>query len=168
MPSQKSPTSYLASSRTGDFDFGSAYLIDFQDEGATASPVEGLELIESIPDSALISQEAFNEWVATVPQFRGLVSCGIEITTALVTNAFAIAKIAKIKSAIKAAGGAKKFAEKAISAFKEAKKNGKPNKEALSIAANEAAKVGGKEAVVAVLDFFSVNSVLKDCFGVDL
>lgn len=131
---------------------------------------QGLEFISSIPDSALTSQAAYEAWLKenAPAQERGPVSCGIAITAAVASNVFAVTKILKVKAAIKAAGGAKKFATKAIDAYNKAKDDGKTTSQAISAAAREGAGAGGEDVVNAILDIFSVNAVLKDCFGVDL
>lgn len=129
-----------------------------------------MEYIESIPDKALISQESFDQWKQENPlvNTRGAVSCGVAITTAVVSNIFVASKVLKIKAAIKAAGGAKKFAELVIMGFKVAKAEGKSNSAAIEFAAQEAAKVGGKDALGAILEVLSVAAVATECFGVDL
>lgn len=131
---------------------------------------EGAEFIESIPDSALESQEAFDQWKHENPVVtpRGPVGCGIAITTAVVSNIFVASKVLKIKAAIKAAGGAKKFAELVIDGFKVAKAEGKTNPQAIEWAAKEAAEVGGKDALGAILEVLLVSAVATECFGVDL
>ncbi|GAA1483654.1 MULTISPECIES: hypothetical protein [Micrococcales] len=131
---------------------------------------EGIDYIESIPDSALVSQEAFDSWKQENPVVspRGAVGCGIAITTAFVSNALVVSKVLKIKAAIKAAGGAKKFADLLITGFKVAKAEGKSNSAAIKFAAQEAAAIGGSEALTAILEVLSVAGVAEKCFGVDL
>lgn len=131
---------------------------------------EGAEYVESIPDSALESQEAFEGWKKANPVVspRGAVGCGLAITTAVASNIFVVSKMLKIKAAIKAAGGAKKFAALLITGFKVAKAEGKSNSAALEFAAQEAAKVGGKDALGAILELVSVAGVATECFGIDL
>lgn len=131
--------------------------------------VKGLETIEKIPDKALASQAAFEEWQAAQGiQTYGAAGCALSITGAVVSNVFLAAKVLKIKAAIKAAGGAKKFAEKAIEAYQDAKKAGKSTSAAIKEAARKAASAGGEDALAAVLDLLSVRGVAEDCFGADL
>lgn len=131
---------------------------------------EGMDYIESIPDSALVSQEAFDAWKQEnlVVSPRGAVGCGIAITTAVVSNILVVSKVLKIKAAIKAAGGAKEFADLLITGFKVAKAEGKSNSAAIKFAAKEAAAVGGSETLTAILEVLSVAGVAEQCFGVDL
>lgn len=127
------------------------------------------DAIESIPEEALTSQQAFEEWQSRQIAPRGPIGCGIAVTVAIASNAFAVAKIAKIRSAIKAAGGAQKFATKAIDSFNYAKNTlGKSNSEAISYASRKAASAGGEDLVNALVDFLSLSAVAEDCFGVDL
>lgn len=95
-------------------------------------------------------------------------SCGVAITTAVVSNVFVASKVLKIKAAVKAAGGAKKFADLVITGFKPAKAEGKSSSAALEFAAQVAAEVGDKDALGASLDVLSVAGVATECFGVDL
>lgn len=131
---------------------------------------EAAEYIESIPDSALESDEAYEKWKKDHPVLipRGPVACAAAATIALGSTLFVGAKVLKIKSAIKAAGGAKKFADLLITGFKVAKAEGKSNSAALEFAAKEAAQTGGKDVVVAILDLISVKDVATDCFGIKL
>lgn len=131
---------------------------------------EGMDCIESIPESALESQQAFDAWKQGNPVItpRGPVGCGIAITTAIVSNIFVVSKVLKIRAAIKAAGGAKKFADLLITGFKVAKAEGKSNSAAINFAAREAAAATGNEALGAILEVLSVAAVAEECFGVDL
>ncbi len=135
-----------------------------------AGLLEAAKRIDSIPDSALKSDEAYERWkkenLAIAP--RGGIGCGLAITTGLASTAFVAAKVFKIKAAIKAAGGAKKFVDLLITGFKVAKAEGKSNAAALEFAAQEAAQSGGKEVAVAILDLISLKDVLSECFGVEL
>lgn len=129
----------------------------------------GLETIENIPDEALKSQAAFEKWQAEQGfQAHGAAGCALSITGAVVSNVFLAAKVLKIKAAIKAAGGAKKFAAKAIDAYKEAKAAGKSTNAAIKDAARNAASAGGEDALAAVLDLLSIRGVAEDCFGAEL
>lgn len=96
---------------------------------------------------------------------EGAATCAGAIVVALISNGLAIGKILKIKAAIKAAGGAKKFATKVIKQFKKYKEKGDSNKEAIKKAIDDAAEGAGSDTVKALLEFFSINAVLSACFG---
>lgn len=131
---------------------------------------EGIGYIESIPESALVSQQAYDDWKRRNPVItpRGAVGCGIAVTTAVVSNVFVVSKVLKIRAAIKAAGSARKFADLLITGFKVAKAEGKSNQAAIEFAAKEAAAVTGGEGLAAILELLSVAAVAEECFGVDL
>lgn len=136
---------------------------------------EGMEYIESIPDDALQDQASFDAWKGNAMEGRdlqatsaGAVGCGIAITVAVASNVFVVSKVLKIRAAIKAAGGAKKFADLVITGYKVGRAEGKSAGQAIEFAAQEAAKVGGKDALGAILDVLSVSAVATECFGVDL
>lgn len=131
---------------------------------------EGMAYIESIPDYALESQEAFDRWKQdnSVVTPMGAVGCGLAITTAVASNLLVVSKVLKIKAAIKAVGGAKKFADLVITGFKVAKAEGKSNSAAIQFAAKEAAEVGGSDALAAILEVLSVAGVAEQCFGIKL
>lgn len=145
--------------------------VAFADEPVNEAELESaFSYIEDIPDHALTSQEAFDTWQAEQPaQAAGAAGCALSITVFIASNAFAVAKIAKIKAAIKAAGGAKKFASKAIDAYKYAKNTKKMSRgDAIAYAAREAASAGGEDVVNALVDLLSARGVAEDCFGADL
>lgn len=131
---------------------------------------DGAEYIESIPDAALESEQAFDAWKKENPVVvpRGAVGCGVAVTTAVVSNVFVASKVLKIRAAIKAAGSAKKFADLLITGFKVAKAEGKSNQAAMEFAAKEASAVTGGEGLAAILELLSVAAVAEKCFGVDL
>lgn len=131
---------------------------------------DGMTYIESIPGTALESQAAFDAWKRENPVITpaGPVGCGIAITTAIVSNIFVVSKVLKIRAALKAAGGARKFADLLTSGFKVAKAEGKSNSAAIQFAAREAAAATGNEALGAILEVLSFAAVAEECFGVDL
>ncbi|MCS4490330.1 hypothetical protein [Corynebacterium sp. ES2775-CONJ] len=80
-------------------------------------------LIESILDSALKDEESFEQWKSGKLQFVGqprasVGACAWGIIKALVANVFVFSKVAKLKTVINAAGGARAAAKTAINAYK--------------------------------------------------
>ncbi|WP_224388905.1 hypothetical protein [Pseudonocardia sp. ICBG1293] len=128
---------------------------------------EGLRIIESIPDSALVSDAAWDQWKKThlsAPDRANVWACSSAIAIAIVSNGFAPAKILKLKTAIKAAGGVKKVAQLGVDAFKAARARGESV--GAAVAATQAAivKNGGGVAQGVLLEFFSLNAVVSGCF----
>lgn len=140
-----------------------------QKTASTAEELEdGLRFIESIPDEALKNDAAWERWRGRHPVPRDRVNalaCGSAIAVAIASNAFAPAKILKIKTAIKAAGGAKRVAGLAVDAFKKARVEGKPAAAAIAAAQDAVVKNGGGAAQGVLLEFFSLSSVMTSCFA---
>lgn len=141
-------------------------------EEATRQELEvGLGALEKMPESVIKKgPEAMSRWLqengfqAQVAA-AGVVTCAGAIVVALVSNGLGFLKILKIRAALKAAGGAKKFASTVIKAYKKFKRAGKSSRDAVRAAVAEAGGKGGGEAVKALLEFFSINAVLSACFG---
>lgn len=126
-------------------------------------------VIESIPDEALQSEEAFNSWKEaqlsnSAITYASVFSCAAGITVAIVTNAFVAAKIVKLKSIITAAGGVSAAASKTMKAYKKARAAGKSISAALAEASNAVAVNGGAAARDLLLDLFSIEGVINGCF----
>lgn len=93
--------------------------------------IRAMQFIESIPDEVLLSgdQEALLDWYDDLPSTRvNWIACGAAVGYAIVTN-FTPAKILKVKSALKALGGAVPFAKTAWNIYKKAR-NAKLSKSA--------------------------------------
>lgn len=137
---------------------------------------QGLEqaasLIEAIPDSALKSQEAFDTWKAgkrSSIRPQSAAKCALSVAAAVLSNGLAVAKVLKIKAAIKTAGGATKFAKAVTAPYKAARAAGLSKTAAIKAAAKAVASgSGGSAAVDALLEFFSIRAVANDCFGADI
>lgn len=86
------------------------------------------------------------------------------LVTAAVSNTFIAAKIVKLKSIIKAAGGVSAAASKAMKAYKKARAAGKSISAALVAASNAVAVNGGAAARNLLLDLFSIEGVINGCF----
>lgn len=131
------------------------------------------QAIESIPDEVIEQgEEATTQWLQKNTdlvlqdgeiQIQGVVGCVSAVGTAILTNVIPWAKLAKVKDAIKAAGGATTFVKTLIPAYKEArKKNSKA--QSVKIAVNKAGAKAGPEVRRALLDFFNVGNVYSSCF----
>ncbi len=90
--------------------------------------------------------------------------CGVSILGAIVGNAFTVSKILKIRSAIRAAGSATKFAKLLISAYKQARAAGYSRATAIRWAGLEAAAGLGAEAQSAILSLLGISGVVNNCF----
>lgn len=129
------------------------------------------EAIESIPDSVLKNEQLFEQWKSThlkmVSQPRASIGeCAWGITKTIAANIFVFSKVAKLKTIIKAAGGAKAIAQTAIKAYKVARNEKKLSRSQAIAAASEAVAVnGGEQALSLLLEFFSVDGVVTGCFS---
>jgi hypothetical protein len=94
----------------------------------------------------------------------GAVGCASAIGTAIITNVIPFAKIAKVKTAIKAAGGATTFAKTLISTYKSARSAGATKGAAVKKGVQEAGKASAPEVQRALLEFFNVGNVYSACF----
>lgn len=84
---------------------------------------------------------------------------------AIVTNVFVAVKIVKLKSIIKAAGGVSAVASKVMKAYQKARAAGKSISAALVEASNAVAVNGGEAARDLLLDLFSIEGVISECFS---
>lgn len=81
--------------------------------------------MENIPDSVLAKgDKATNDYIqkenSNLMTFEhGAVGCASAIGLAITSNVFSAAKIVKVKDVLKAAGGAKTFAQKLVPAYKK-------------------------------------------------
>jgi len=94
----------------------------------------------------------------------GIVGCVSAVGLAIVTNLIPITKIAKIKAAIKAAGGTTTFVKALIPAYKAARAAKKTKIQSIKAAINKAAKKASPEAKRALLDLFNLGNVYSSCF----
>lgn len=132
---------------------------------------EALLFIELIPDYALESEAAFNNWLETEvePFLSGqsrvnVGACSWAITKAVVANAFVFTKITKLRQIIRAAGGAGAVARKASDAYNKARQQGKSHAAAIRAASDAVAVHGGPEAQALLLELFSIDAVINNCF----
>lgn len=156
------------------------------EEAATVDPdlVAALSFIESIPEEVTSgSQEEYDAWIReNLPdelqtadgsgavsvngaiQVRSVnwVACGSAVGTAIVIN-LTPAKAVKIRSLIKAGGGAVTFARTFKSAYDSARATGLTRSSAMNAAANRAASAAGPETRTALLEFFAISSVAAAC-----
>ncbi|MCY9516764.1 hypothetical protein [Paenibacillus apiarius] len=86
------------------------------------------------------------------------------VVVALASLVYAPAKLAKIKDAMKAAGGTVKFVNKVLETYKVAKGMGLSTMEAIKMGVQDAAKTAGKEVIEAVIGFFGVGAIYSACF----
>lgn len=131
-----------------------------------------LNAIENIPDEIIASgSDSINKYFKEkkiseikvsdkVRKKRGIVGCISAVGIAVVVN-FTPAKIAKVKSVLKAVGGAAKFVKKTVglyNKFKATKAKLAAAKAAVSVAAQN---ISGREIL---LELFSLGSVYSECF----
>lgn len=91
-------------------------------------------------------------------------ACLTAIAVALASNVFTVAKVLKIKSILKAAGGTAKAVGKIIDGYKEARAAGFSKIDAIRWGVNEGMKGLGTEAVATLLSLFSLTGVVNNCF----
>lgn len=132
--------------------------------------------IEHMPDEIAYSEneEVIREWLiaemnlsnSSNGQFQtmGIVGCSSAIGLAILTNALPITKIAKVRDAIRAAGGARTFANSLISNYDLYRSAGYARNTAVNRAVRNAASDAGPETRRALLDFFNVGNVYSACF----
>ncbi|WP_019421323.1 hypothetical protein [Paenibacillus sp. OSY-SE] len=131
-----------------------------------------LDAIERMPDSVINSgPDAIIEWLNTNTEFQisefetsGAIGCVSAVVVALASLVYAPAKLAKIKDAMKAAGGTVKFMNKVLETYKVAKGMGLSTMEAIKMGVQDAAKTAGKEVVEAIIGFFGVGAIYSACF----
>ena len=141
--------------------------------------VKVFEAVENIPEEVVNQgEEATISWLESytgeeivIPnqpqegvQTYGIVGCSSAIGLALVGNLFAPAKLTKIKTVIKGAGGAKTFAMTLNTTYKAGIKRGLSKSEAIQNGVKAASKNAGPEVQEALLDFFYVGTVYSACF----
>ncbi|MEC1693693.1 hypothetical protein P9E05_19970 [Bacillus mojavensis] len=137
--------------------------------------VEVFSAIEALPDSVIAEgDQAVVDWLkenSNIPVQQkgefvtlGVVGCVSAVGLAIVSNLIPIAKVAKIKSAIKAAGGATKFVKALIPAYKAARRMGKSKYNSVKVAVSKAAKKASPEAKRALIDLFNLGSIYSSCF----
>lgn len=137
--------------------------------------IEIFSAIESIPDDVLEKGDsAIADWLRenTDVEFQeqgdvvtfGIVGCASAVGTAILTNAIPFTKLAKVKSAIKSAGGATTFVKSLVPAYKSARKAGSSKSAAVKKAVNKAASNAGPETKRALLDLFNLGNVYSSCF----
>ncbi|WP_025026065.1 hypothetical protein [Caldalkalibacillus mannanilyticus] len=134
--------------------------------------------IENIPDDLIEAEDtkAITEWInnnttdalevsdeGVIVTF-GVVGCASAVGVAILTNVIPIAKLAKVKDALKAAGGATTFVRALLTNYDLYRSAGYAKKTAIQRAINKAASEAGPEIRRALLDFFNVGSVYSACF----
>ncbi|QYJ16273.1 hypothetical protein Rxycam_02106 [Rubrobacter xylanophilus DSM 9941] len=140
------------------------------DEWDQAGLVLAFSVIEEIPNSVVArGDRAAREWVQRRAQQElqrrfNLAACAAAILKALASNAVPISKILKIRAAIKAFGGVRKFVAFLYRAYRYARSQGKSRGDALRYAAIRAYEVTGVDVVEALLDLFSLSGVAENCF----
>jgi hypothetical protein len=142
--------------------------------------IEGFEelflAIENMPDEIAYSEdeEMIREWLISEMnllgnnegefQTFGVVGCTSAIGLAILTNAIPIAKISKVRDAIRAAGGARTFANSLITNYDLYRSAGYARNTAVNRAVRRAASDAGPETRRALLDFFNIGNVYSACF----
>lgn len=114
-------------------------------------------LQDNVSDGIVIKQEG------DVVAF-GFIGCASAIGIAIGTNVFPIAKITKLKSIIKTAGGATTFAKTLVSSYNSARKFKATKSAAIKIAVKTAGKKSGPDIVASVIEIFNVGSIYSACF----
>ncbi|MGW8956840.1 hypothetical protein [Paenibacillus sp. NPDC055715] len=133
--------------------------------------------IDALPQEVLdAGPEATSKWISeytgktfvtdgkNIYNPQGVVGCIAEVGLAIAENAFAFAKIAKIKDVIKAGGGIIKFIGNLVPAFKMAREDGYSVTRALTFAITYSAKDAGPELISAAVGFFSIGQIYSACF----
>ena len=131
--------------------------------------------IEEIPESVLQAGDAvaqswlkarlgdgFHSESGAITTF-GVVGCVSAIGLAIVTN-LPIFKITKVRTALKAAGGATKVAKTFKRVYDAQRRAKVPFKTAVSRAVKRAAKKAGPEAQQTLIELFNLGNVYSACF----
>ncbi|WP_437568679.1 hypothetical protein [Sorangium sp. So ce542] len=151
-----------------------------EEEGAAAESVplsaeekkareieQGLSMIESIPDNVVAQgPEAVSQWLKAQTSRvdrRGTVGCVTAIGAAIVLN-LPVLKILKIRTVLKAVGGAGKFTRAAVKLYKRFKARGYTSQKAMKRAVATASRHAGPEAKQFLIDLFSLGAVFSACF----
>lgn len=151
---------------------GTASPVRAADEFPYDQLVEVFSAIEEIPDPVLDrGDEAASRWLqrrleedGSVFQTQGFWGCVKAIGVALASNAIPVAKILKIKKAIRAVGGVRNFVSILQAAYNYARRRGYSRLGAIKFAAHRAAEVSGVDVVNALLGLFSLDGVVRACF----
>ena len=155
---------------------------------------DGFALIEQIPDAETTTQDDIDAWLADQGLAReesvsdadsteaspavfdprtdrsalatGAAACVRSIIIAVISNIFLVAKLAKVKAAIKAVGGAKKAYRALRKAYKAYRKAGYGRSSSAKYAFRKVFKRDGvgKEAQAVLLEIASVQGVIDNCF----
>ncbi len=155
---------------------------------------DGFALIEQIPDAETTTQDDIDAWLAEQGLERtsettanetadavqanydprtkqgaitvGAAGCVSAIVLAVLSNIFLVSKLAKVKAAIKAVGGAKKAYGALRKAYKTYRKAGHSRSSAAKYAFRKVFNRSGvgKEAQTVLLEIASVQGVLEKCF----
>ena len=155
---------------------------------------DGFALIEQIPDAETTTQDDIDAWLADQGLAReesvsdadsteaspavfdprtdrsalatGAAACVRSIIVAVISNIFLVAKLAKVKAAIKAVGGAKKAYRALRKAYKAYRKAGYGRSSSAKYAFRKVFKRSGvgKEAQAVLLEIASVQGVIDNCF----
>ncbi|WP_286690039.1 MULTISPECIES: hypothetical protein [unclassified Aeromicrobium] len=155
---------------------------------------DGFALIEQIPDAETTTQDDIDAWLADQGLAReesvsdadsteaspavfdprtdrsalatGAAACVRSIVIAVISNIFLVAKLAKVKAAIKAVGGAKKAYRALRKAYKAYRKAGYGRSSSAKYAFRKVFKRDGvgKEAQAVLLEIASVQGVIDNCF----
>ncbi len=146
---------------------------------AQAAPAEEVDFdeltevfaaIEGIPDSVIKrGDRAVRQWLRRrlgldEPSPKGFWGCVRAIGFALVSNAIPVAKILKIRAAIRAVGGVGNFVRILRLAYATGRKKGYSRWGAVRYAAKRAAAASGRDIVDALLGLFALDGVRRNCF----
>ncbi|GAA2525213.1 hypothetical protein [Pilimelia columellifera] len=144
------------------------------DDLTEAQLLPAMQVIEDIPEDVIAAgDEAVRAHLevevgklqdAENAAVRGAWACAVAVGVAILSNVFTVAKVLKIRAAIKVAGGSAKFAKKTIAAYKYARKGGMNKWDAIRYAGIEMGKGLGGETVAALLSLFVIDKVVKECF----
>lgn len=123
-----------------------------------------------IPDAAIAKGErAVRKWLSrrlqddAEGQGRGFWGCVWAVGKFVALNAIPVAKILKIRQAIKALGGVRNFVAIFQYAYRAARKKGYKKWGAVWFAARHVAEVSGVEVASAIAAFFEIDAVWNNC-----
>jgi len=126
--------------------------------------------IEDIPDAAIAKGErAVRKWLSrrlqddAEGQGRGFWGCVWAVGKFVALNAIPVAKILKIRQAIKALGGVRNFVAIFQYAYRATRKKGYKKWGAVWFAARHVAEVSGVEVASAIAAFFEIDAVWNNC-----
>lgn len=141
------------------------------DEVNEAELIGALSLVEDMPDDVIDTGDAaIEEWLRARgaleptgeirPQFN-IFACVGAVGAAILT--LGPAKIVKIKSALKAAGGVVTFVRKYKRAYDAARRDGQSIGASVRRGVREGASAAGPELQEALLDLFGISAVIGAC-----